>query len=121
MEEQDAVNKAQYQLLRAYIERLETHFSQSDTQRRHILHSLDKLVGGLALNKQCLLFDYTEARKVRNSSGLTLRELAEKLGIRSPQTIGNYEKGIVNPSTGSHGSKYLSWLEQARDTKALQA
>lgn len=117
MEEQDTIHKAQYQLFRAYIERLETHFSQSDIQRRHILHSLDKLIGG---HKQGQPFDYAETRKIRESSGLTLRELAKKLGIRSPQTIGNYERGISNPSAGSKGDKYLSWLEQARDTKVPQ-
>lgn len=118
MEEQVTIYKAQYQLFRAYIERLETHFSQSDIQRRHILHSLDKLIGN---HKSTQPFDYKEAKKVRESSGLTLRELAEKVGIRSPQTIGNYERGIISPYSGRKGSKYLSWLEQAMDKKVLQA
>ncbi len=113
------VYDAQYQLLRAYMQKLDSCFSQSDaSRRRSLLNSLDKIVGSCTLdNLAQSKFDHINARKVRESLGLTLRELSEELEIKSPQTISNYERGLISPFSGKNGAKYLTWVEQAKKSK----
>lgn len=121
MEQQDSTSQIELQLFRTHVQRLETYFlGLESAEKMRCLSSLVRLVDSQIRKKSHILFDYKEARRVRESEGLTLRELANQLGIKSPQTIGNYERGFSNPydSDRSGAINYSRWLEQAKKPKS---
>ena len=116
MENQNAVEGAQFQLFTTYISEIQSRYKSAGPDiKMRLLGSLDKLVRSYAVHGVVQEdFEGDVARKLRESKKITLRDLADQLGIKSPQTIGNYERGNVSPGNRrtANARRYLEWVKQ---------
>ena len=102
----ERINKAQVALLKATLAEIEEMFVSSESDNRlQILSKLEKTISSRRIKIKGEL-----ARKIRESANLTLRGLADKLGVSSPQTVSNWERN-KNLPTERTLQNYLAWLK----------
>jgi hypothetical protein len=109
----DDINTVELNLLEAHFEKIrEAYTNFKGRKRRFVIGRLEKISEEVK-EVANVEFEGEIAKKIRIKEGFTLLGLAKICGLKSAQSIFNYEHDFSYPSLQRATSrKYLEWLKQ---------
>jgi len=111
----DNINDAYEKVFDATTVKLRAAYNElSNPSKRESLERLERFILKIRALKYTKTFNGAAAREAREERGLTYRAICSLTGIKSPQTIANYETRKVTPKWNNpSGELYLDWLKNA--------